>query len=275
MLSCPLLGEEGELLFALRLVLVDEDLDDVGVRHQLGHDQTGRGLVGAGLVDGFCPRHPEGHHQVAAPLFNQYLGGDRQVLDAGDGVPHDLGGAAPFQLFDGGSRHVVSGEVCVGDPDLHVRKKVLWVFKAYRRTGPFRFVSFLSPGSIPSITDPAPFGTCLCPLISQVENLVPAPVPVGCGPLAPELVGEGEDLENVLDRRPVGQVHGLGDSVVGELLEGRLDPDVLLWRDLHRRDEQVPQVLWNALDALEGPLPCDLSHQRLAAYAPLLCHPLE
>jgi len=208
-LTCPLLGEEGELLFALRLVLVDEDLDDVGVCHQLGHDQAGRGLVGAGLVYGFWSGHPQSHHQVAAPLFYQYLGGDRQVLDAGDGVPHDLGGAAPFQLLDGGSCHVVSGEVCVGDPDLHVRKKVLWVFKAYRRTGPFRFVSFLSPGPIPSIADPAPFGIRLCPLVSQVEDLVPTPVPVDCGTLAPELVGKCEDAENVLDRRPVGQVHGL------------------------------------------------------------------
>lgn len=118
-LTRPLLGEGGELLFRLSLVLVDEDLDDVGVRHELGHDQAGGGLVGAGLVDGLWPRHPQGHHQVAAPLFYQYLGGDRQVLDAGDGVPHDLGGAAPLQLLYGGPRHVVSGEVGVGDPDLH------------------------------------------------------------------------------------------------------------------------------------------------------------
>jgi hypothetical protein len=40
-------SEEGELLLGLCLVLVDEDLDDVGVRHKLRHYETRRGLVGA------------------------------------------------------------------------------------------------------------------------------------------------------------------------------------------------------------------------------------
>ena len=119
-LARPPLREEGELLLGLGLVLVDEDLDDVGVGHQLRHDQARRGLVGAGLVDGLWPRHPQGHHEVAASLLDQDLRGDREVLDAGDGVADDLGGAAPLQLLDGGPRHVVSGEVRVGDPDLHV-----------------------------------------------------------------------------------------------------------------------------------------------------------
>ena len=119
MLARSPLCEEGELPLRLRLVLVDEDLDDVGVRHKLRHDQARRGLVGAGLVDRLWPRHPQGHHQVAAPLLDQDLGGDRQVLDPRDGVANDLGGAAPLQLPDGGPRHVVSGEVGVGDPDLH------------------------------------------------------------------------------------------------------------------------------------------------------------
>ena len=75
-LARPLLGEEGELLLGLGLVLVDEYLDDVGVRHKLRHDQAGGGLVGAGLVDGFWPRHPQGHHQVAAALLDQNLRGE-------------------------------------------------------------------------------------------------------------------------------------------------------------------------------------------------------
>ena len=121
MLPGPPLGEGGELSLGVGLVLVDEDLEDVGVGHKLRHDQPRRGLVGAGLVDRLWPRHPQGHHQVAAPLLDQDLGGYREVLDPRDGVADDLGGAAPLQLLDGGPGHVVPGEVRVGDPDLHGR----------------------------------------------------------------------------------------------------------------------------------------------------------
>ena len=112
---------------------MDEDLDYVGVGHKLRHDQPRRGLVGAGLVDRLWPRHPQGHHQVAAPLLDQDLRGYGQVLDPGDGIADDLGGAAPLQLLDGGPGHVVPGEVGVGDPDLHVWRMDLRGFKACRR----------------------------------------------------------------------------------------------------------------------------------------------
>ena len=120
MLAGPPLREEGELALGVGLVLVDEDLDYVGVGHKLRHYETSRGLVGAGLVDRLWPRHPQSHHQLAAPLLDQDLGGYGEVLDPGDGIANDLGGAAPLQLLDGGPGHVVSGEVGVGDPDLHV-----------------------------------------------------------------------------------------------------------------------------------------------------------
>ena len=133
MLPGPPLGEGSEFFFGFGLVLVDEDLEDVGVRHKLGHDQARRGLVGAGLVYGLWPRHPQGHHQLAAPLLDQDFRGYREVLDPRDGIADDLGGAAPLQLLDGGPGHIVPGEVGVGDPDLHVWRMDLRGFKAYRR----------------------------------------------------------------------------------------------------------------------------------------------
>jgi len=94
----------------------------------------------------------------------------------------------------------------------------------------------------PSVADPAAeaagfdlrFGP---PPLPQVEELVSRPVPVDGDPFTAEVAGEGEDIEDILDRRLVRQVHRLGDAVVGEFLEGRLDFDVLGRRDLHRRDE--------------------------------------
>ena len=71
----------------------------------------------------------------------------------------------------------------------------------------------------------------------QVEELVSRAVPVDGDPLAAEVAGEGEDIEDLLDRRLRGEVDGLRDAVVGEPLEGRLDFYVLGGGDLHRRDE--------------------------------------
>ena len=109
---------------------------------------------------------------------------------------------------------------------------------------------------------------------SQVEELVPAAVPVDGDPFTAKLEGEGEDPQDVVDRRLVGEVHGLGDAVVGEPLESRLDSDVLGGRDLHRRDEQVPQIVGDAADAREITLPRHLSHFGFAD-APLPRYPLE
>ena len=98
----------------------------------------------------------------------------------------------------------------------------------------------------PSVADPAAeavrIGIRLGPgpgpsPLPQVEELVSRPVPVDCDPFTAEVVGEGEDPEDILDRRLRGEVDGLGDAVVGEPLEGRLDLDVLGRRDLHCRDE--------------------------------------
>ena len=251
MLPGPPLGEEGKLSLGFGLVLVDEDLDYVGVGHKLRHDQPRRGLVGAGLVDRLGARHPQGHHQLAAPLLDQDLGGDGEVLDPGDGVADDLGGAAPLKLLDGGPRHVVSGEVGVGDPDLHGRLMGLSGFNAYRRFcwpekgGRERGVGGQgSEVARPSVADPASeavgIGTGIGPgpaPLPQVEELVSRAVPVDGDTFTAEVVGLGEDIEDILDRRLRGEVDGLGDSVVGESLEGRLDFDVLGGGDLHRRDE--------------------------------------
>ena len=75
MLAGTVDADRGQLGRVLLLVLVDEDLEDVGRGHQLGqHDALG-GLVGADLVDGGPAGHAEGHHDPAVLLLDQALAG--------------------------------------------------------------------------------------------------------------------------------------------------------------------------------------------------------
>ncbi len=111
----------GQLLGIVLLVLVHEDLEDVGGGQQLGeHDALG-GFVRAHLVDGRPTGHAECHHDPAVLLLDDALALDPEVLEAGNGTPHHL---EPFavtragcQLVDRLSAHVVAGEHGVDDAD--------------------------------------------------------------------------------------------------------------------------------------------------------------
>ena len=112
----PAVGQEGELSVVLGLVLVDEDLDNVFVRHQLREHEPCGGLVGAHLVLLHGPGHAQGHDDVAPLLLQQLLAGHREVLEARDGVAHDgEPRAGPLELVDGRAAHVVPGECGVCD----------------------------------------------------------------------------------------------------------------------------------------------------------------
>ena len=103
------------------LVLVDEDLEDGGVGHELGRHDPGGRLVGADLVDLLLAGHAEGDHDPAALLLDQLLGRHGQVLEAGDGAADDgeAGAVARAlgQLVERLGAHVVAGEHGVDHAD--------------------------------------------------------------------------------------------------------------------------------------------------------------
>ena len=61
-------------------------------------------------------------------------------------------------------------------------------------------------------------------------------------PLQPDSIGQQVDLLDVVGGGVVGEVDGLGDGVVGVLLEGRLQPDVPLGRDVVGGGEHLLHV---------------------------------
>ena len=93
--------------------------------------------------------------------------------------------------------------------------------------------------------------------LADVEHLlVAAAVAVDGDALAAGLVGQQVDLLDVVDGGLVGEVDRLGDGVVGVLLEGRLQLDVPLGRDVVRRDEDALHVgsgtssMWRTVPSL-------------------------
>ena len=111
----------GQQLGIVLLVLVHEDLEDVGGGQQLGeHDPLG-GLVRAHLVDGRPTGHSECHHDPAVLLLDDALALDPEVLEPGNGTPDHLEPLAVTragsQLVDRFSAHVVAGEHGVDDAD--------------------------------------------------------------------------------------------------------------------------------------------------------------
>src|ERR1039458_7444824 len=96
--------------------------------HELGlHYPLGR-FVGALLVDGCLARHAEGHHDGTAVLFDQVLGRDRQVLEAGHGLGEHAKSLVVArtvgQFGHRGRAHVVPGEH--GVDDTYLQFLLIW-----------------------------------------------------------------------------------------------------------------------------------------------------
>ncbi len=120
-LAGAVLADGDECFGVLLLVLVDEDLEDVGGGEELGnHDPLG-GLVGADLVDGGPSGHPEGDDYLAALVLDEQLARDGEVLEAGHGTAHHLETSAVpgagLELVEGDGAHVDAGEHRVDDAD--------------------------------------------------------------------------------------------------------------------------------------------------------------
>jgi hypothetical protein len=82
-LAGPVHADRGELGRVVLFVLVDEDLEDVGVGEELGqHDPLGR-LVGADLVDGGPAGHAEGDDDGAALFSMSFLQATPRSLNPG------------------------------------------------------------------------------------------------------------------------------------------------------------------------------------------------
>src|SRR5271157_4966462 len=164
----PLLGEPRELLFVFALISMDENLDDVLVRHQLAPYQAGRGLVSTLLVHRLRARHAQGHGDVALPILEKNLAGHWEVLDAGHGVALDHEPCAErLQLVDCRPAHVVSRERRVGDADaLHFFSLPSFVLAVCQSMTFWMIlrVPFRSSSNLPSLTTlvfiPRDFSSC-------------------------------------------------------------------------------------------------------------------
>ncbi len=80
-------------------------------------------------------------------------------------------------------------------------------------------------------------------------------------PFAALLVGEAVDGGDVVAGGVVAEVDGLGDGVVGVLLEGRLHADVVFRGDVVGGDEDPADVLGDLVDILDRAVLGDLLHQ--------------
>jgi len=105
----------------LFLVLVDEDLEHMGIGEKLRQHYALRGLVGTDLVDRRLAWHSECHDDPAAVFFDELLAFDPEVFEPRHRPTDDLEflavAGAGLELVDGFSAHVVTGEHGVGDAD--------------------------------------------------------------------------------------------------------------------------------------------------------------
>ena len=90
----------------LCLVLVDEDLDDVRVCHELAHDEPLRGFVGAHPVLVLAPGHPERHDDIAPAFFDQFLAGNGEILYPRHRYPLNRHTGMFLQFVDSDGSHV-------------------------------------------------------------------------------------------------------------------------------------------------------------------------
>lgn len=89
-LSAPLLAHAVEFSGVGLFALMHEDLEDVGVRHQLRRHQT-HGSNARGLEVEVGPTHPSArHNHCRSLLVDENLGFDRKVLEAGHGPPEHM-----------------------------------------------------------------------------------------------------------------------------------------------------------------------------------------
>src|SRR5690606_50496 len=112
-------GEPGQFPVILCLVLVNKDLDDVRVCHQLAGDEAHRCLVGAHAVFLFAARHPERHHDITLPLLDQLLASDGEVLDTRDGDSLDADTRMLLQFINGNAPHVHPCKRGIGHANFH------------------------------------------------------------------------------------------------------------------------------------------------------------
>ena len=108
---------------------------------------------------------------------------------------------------------------------------------------------------------------------AEAQDLfVPAAVPVDGDALEAQLVGREIDLAHVVGGGLLGEVHRLGDGVVGVLLEGRLDLDVPVGGGFVGGDEEAAHVLGDLLDLPDGAGLGDALHELRGIEAPLFGH---
>ena len=104
------------------------------------------------------------------------------------------------------------------------------------------------------------------------DLLIPAAVPVDGDALEAQLIGQEIDLADVFGGGGGGEIHRLGDGVVGVLLEGRLNADVPLGRDVVGRDKEAADVLGDFLEVPDGAGLGDAAHELAAVEALLAGH---
>ena len=92
-------------------------------------------------------------------------------------------------------------------------------------------------------------------LVAEAQDLfLPAAVPVDGDALEAQLKGHEVDLPHVVLGGLLGEVHRLGDGVVGVFLEGGLEADVPLGRDVVGGDEDPSDVLRDLLESRMEPV---------------------
>lgn len=106
-------------------------------------------------------------------------------------------------------------------------------------------------------------------LFAKAQHLlVPAAVPVDGHALKAHFIGHEVHLSDVFRRGLAGEVHRLGDRVVGVFLEGRLDADVPLGGGFVGGDEEAAEILGNFLDVPDGARLGDVAHEFRGVKAP-------
>ena len=110
----------------------------------------------------------------------------------------------------------------------------------------------------------------------QAQDLfVPGAVAVDGDALEAQLIGREIDLAHVVGGGLLGEVHRLGDGVVGVFLEGRLELDVPDGGGFVGGDEEAAHVLGDLLDLPDGAGLGDALHEFRRVEAPALGDGLE